>query len=374
MTSPKPIRLFHAASSEATEQAALDVLRSGQIAGGPRVDEFQNRIAELVGRPHVVCTSDVTHALVLALRLAGVGPGDEVLTLAYSCMSSNAAITLVGATPVWVDIEPATASMSVKDLERAITPRSKAVTMYHVAGYPGEAALVAAVCQQHGLAFIEDCNNALGAMQSGAPVGRFGDYAVYSFYPNRQVNAVEGGALVCPDAESAARVNRLRRFGIDIRTFRDALGEISPASDIPEIGWSAPFNHLNAAVGLSQLPELAARLAHTRDVAARLQRQLMGVPGVQAVRATEGSDPAYWVLLLLAQQRDALLAALKRRRIDCSKLHLRNDLYSGFGASRRPLPGTDRLMAQVIAVPCGWWLDGDQVDALAAAIRDEAQA
>jgi perosamine synthetase len=374
MSTTAPMRLFQPVCSEATEQAALAVLRSGQIASGPRVDEFQAGLAALARRPHLVCTSDVTHALVLALQLIGVGPGDEVLTLAYSCLSSNSAIKLAGAKPVWVDIDPATASMSVDDLRRAITPRCKAVTMYHVAGYPGPAAAIAEVCRQHDLAYIEDCNNALGATLAGTPVGRHGDFAVYSFYPNRQINAIEGGALACPDAKSAARAARLRRFGIDSRTFRDALGEIDPASDIPEVGWPASLNHLNAAVGLAQLPTLSTRLARTREVAARMLRQLHGLPGIQAVAPLEAADPAYWVLLLLAEQRDRLLAALKRRRIDCSKLHLRNDQYGGFGATRRDLPGTDRFMAQVLGLPCGWWLSDEQADTIVAAVRSESRA
>ena len=373
MTPTKPIRLFWADCSAATEQAALAVLRSGQIASGPLIDKFQTRLTELLARPYVVCTSDVTHALVLALQLAGVGPGDEVLTLAYSCMSSNSAVKLVGATPVWVDIDPATASMSVADLKCAITPRCKAVTMYHVAGYPGPAAEVAAVCREHGLVFIEDCNNALGATQAGAHVGQSGDFAICSFYPNRQINAIEGGALVCPDAETAARATRLRRFGIDTCTFRDALGEINPNSDIPEIGWSAPFNHLNAAVGLSQLPALPAQLARTRENACRMRQRLQGLAGIEFVTPIDGANPAYWVLLLLVEQRDRLLESLKRSNIECSRLHMRNDLYSGFGAARRPLPGTDGFMDRVLGIPCGWWLDDEEINTLATAIRVVAQ-
>ena len=203
MTVTEPVRLFKPAWSAAAEDAALAVLRSGQIASGPRIDEFQNKLASLVERAHMVCTNDMTSAMVLSLQLAGVGPGDEVMTLAYSCMSSNSAITRVGAKPVWVDIDPETASLAVTDLARALTPRCKAVTLYHVAGYPGPAEAVAAFCHERGLTFIEDCNNALGATLAGAPVGRFGDYAVYSFYPNRQINAIEGGAVSCPDADTA---------------------------------------------------------------------------------------------------------------------------------------------------------------------------
>lgn len=371
MSPRKAVPLFHAARSGEMELATLNVLRSGQIASGPKVAEFEARFGDAIGRSHVVCTNDMTSALVLALHLAGVGHGDEVLTLAYSCMSSNSAITRVGATPVWVDLDPDTASLSVTDLARALTPRCRAVTLYHVAGYPGPAPAVAAFCRQHGLSFIEDCNNALGATLSGAPVGHFGDFAVYSFYPNRQINAIEGGALVCRDADTAARALRLRRFGIDGGTFRDPQGEINAASDIPEVGWSAAFSQLNAAVGLAQLAARPAQLSRTRTLAARMQAQLAGVPGLQAVAATPDADPAYWVLLLLVTQRDRLLSALKRRGIDCSKLHQRNDVYSGFAAARRPLAGTDRFMDHVLGIPCGWWLSDEEANHVVTAIREE---
>ena len=144
MPAPTSIPLFHVNHSAEMEQAALEVLRSGQIASGPNNAMFERRFGELIGRPHVVCTADMTSALVLALHLAGVRAGDEVLTLAYSCMSSNAPIALLGATAVWVDIDPASAAMSVEDFKRALSPRAKAVLLYHVAGYPGPAAEIAA--------------------------------------------------------------------------------------------------------------------------------------------------------------------------------------------------------------------------------------
>lgn len=371
MASPAPIRLYHAAHSTEMEQAALEVLRSGQIAGGPKVSEFQNQFGELIGNPHVVCTSDMTSALVLALYLAGVKSGDEVLTLAYSCMSSNASIALLGAKAVWVDIDPATASMSVEDFKLALSPRTKAVMIYHVAGYPGPTAEITALCRERGVAVIEDCNNALGATQYGGSVGRMGDFAVFSFYPNRQINAIEGGALICPDAATAERATRLRRFGIDPRTFRDSLGEISPQSDIPELGWSASFNQLNAAVGLQQISMLGHRLDRTRCIAYKLQQELGRLSRMHPVVPREDARPAYWVYLTLVKRRDELLAGLKTLGIQSSRLHYRNDDYSGFSTERRALPGTDKFMNEVLAIPCGWWLSDEQVNRLIAAIYTE---
>jgi perosamine synthetase len=364
------VSLFNGCVTEPGQRAALEVLRSGQIAGGALVSRFEQAFGDLIGRPHVVATSDMSSALTLALHLSGVRPGDEVATLAFSCMSSNAPIANAGASPVWVDIDPRTAGMSTSDLLRAIGPRTKAVTMYHVAGYPGPADAVAAICRERGIAFIEDCNNALGASVEGSPVGRHGDFAVYSFYPNRQLNALEGGALVCPDAATAERARRLRRFGIDAPRFRDARGEIDPASDIPEIGWSAAFSQLNAAVGLAHLPELAPRLARQREVAARLHDGLSGLAGIASVTPPPGATGTYWGFLLLAERRDALLQTLKSAGIAASMLHQRNDGYSGFATpAQRALPGTDAFADRMLALPCGWWLDDEQVLRLLDVVR-----
>jgi len=370
MSSATPtIRLFQPAHSPQVEQTALEVLRSGQIASGGRVASFEAAIAALIGRPEVVTTDDMTSALMLALHLANVGPGDEVLTMAYSCLSSNSAVVRIGATPVWVDIDPATASMSIDDLKRAITPRTKAVMVYHVAGYPARMTEIAALCRECGIVVIEDCNNALGARLGNAPVGQIGDFAVYSFYPNRQVNAVEGGALACPSAAVSARARRLRRFGIDAAKFRDRLGEISPVSNVPEIGWSASLSNLNAAIGLAQLPALESQLRRTRDNAARLRDACTGVAGFVPVTAIPGAEPCYWAFLALADRRDERLSRLKKGGVHASKLHHRNDDYTGFAAHRRPLPGTDEFMSRVLALPCGWWLADEEMDRLIEQLR-----
>jgi perosamine synthetase len=365
------ISLFNGASTSSMDDAALLVMRSGQIASGPRVAAFESQLAQVLRRDHVACMSDMTSALSLALHLAGVGVGDEVATLAYSCMSSNSPIALAGATAAWVDIDPATASMSPQDLIRALTPRTKAVMLYHVAGYPGPVDEIAEICRSRQLVLIEDCNNALGASISGSPVGTRGQFAVHSFYPNRQVNALEGGLLACPDAAALTEAKRLRRFGIDVASFRDARGEINELSDIPVIGPSAAMSQLHAAVGSAHLEGLPTRLEATRRNAQYLARELAGVSGVEIVRPHDAAQPAYWGFLVLLDTRDEVLAGLKRRGIQASVLHHRNDRYTGFKSTARRLPGTDHVMARIVALPCGWWLGESEMQSIATAVREE---
>ena len=354
----KAVPLFHAFRDAATDTAALEVLHSGQIAAGPRVAAFESALAQRLGHAELVSTVDMSMAMLLALRLAGVGPGDEVLSPAYTCLSSTAPIANLGARPRWVDVEPLTGLLDPAALRRAISARTKACVVYHAAGYPARTAEIASICREAGLPLIEDCNTALGARQDGQSVGQQGDFAVYSFYPNRQINAADGGALGLRDAAQAQRARRLRRFGVALSGFRDALGEIDSASDVAEIGWSGAMSQLHAALGLAQMESLDARLTATRRNAADLASRLQSLSdqGLKLVQATAGSEPSPWGLLVLVEQRDAVLAALKRAGVMASKLHHRVDSYSGFGADPAELPGTAAFLARVIALPCGHWL------------------
>lgn len=369
-----PIKLFECAVEPAGIRAAQEVLAQGQIAAGPNVPALERALGGYLGGADVVCVGDMTHALWLALRLSGVGVGDEVLTLALNCMSSNSALALAGARPVWVDVDPVTATMYLDDAAKALTSRTKAVVVYHVAGYPADVFAIRAFCDAHGLIMIEDANNALGASVTGTKAGLVGDYAVLSFYPNRQINGLEGGALVCRDAAKASEARRLRRFGIDAERFRTVSGEIDPAADIPDIGFSSPMNNVNAAVALTQVASVDRRLKRNRLNVARLQQAAGSMLGLAPVRPGAGALPAYWVWLVRAARRDAIMTQLKAEGIQCSRLHQRNDRYTGFAAQSRELPGTDSLEAEMFALPCGWWLDDTEIEAMSVAVEAACRA
>jgi perosamine synthetase len=358
------IDLFHPVRLPEMEAAALEVFRSGQIASGPKVAALEHAFAAVAGREHIVSTNDLTSAVLLALHLSGVRAGDEVATVAFSCLQSNSPIARLGATPVWVDIDPETMSMSVEDLAAKLNTSVKAVMLYHIAGYPSDTLRIAAICRERGIPLIEDCNNAIGATLYGHPVGTVGDYAVYSLYPNRQINGIDGGMLATPDATTAARATRLRRFGVDATSFRDARGEINPNSNVLEIGWSAALNNLNAAVALSQLNTLAERTKRTITVADKLAKALVKLKKLRPVRPVRSAIPAFWGFLVLSEHRDELLMHLKAHDIKSSIFHQRNDWYTGFVTPRAELPGTELVMNQLLALPCGWWLSDEQINDL----------
>lgn len=368
------IPLFSTINLPEMEEAAVDVLRSGKIASGAFVTQFEAGIGKIVDQTNVVSTNDMTTAMFLALYLAGVRDGDEVVTTAFACMATNSAIAHIGAIPIWVDVKPKSVEFDVSDLAAKLSVKTKAIILYHVAGYPGPAKELAEICQQRGIALIEDCNNSLFSYQHGRHVGAHGDFSIYSFYPNRQINTAEGGALVCKDAEVAKRARSLRRFGIDAGSFRNSLGEINSASDIPEIGWTFTLNNLNAALGCAQLPGAEARVDLARKNAAELTNALGGLKGVHAIPVAADTRPAYWVLLLLVEHRDVLLQKMKERGVDVSGLHQRNDIYSGFRKyGPASLPNTAYLQEHIIALPCGWWLSPVDMAGIVSAFKESLE-
>lgn len=362
------VPLFDCRLDEAAVQSLQPLLASGALASGPAVAALEGRLESRFPDRFAVAIADMTQALALALRVSGVQPGDEVLTLAVNCMSSNTAITLVGAIPIWVDVNPQSLTIDLADCARALTPRTKALIVYHVAGYPADLDALERFCREHDLVFIEDANAALGACSAGRQIGTGGRFAIISFYANRQVNAVDGAALLCADPVDAERARRLRRFGVDVSRFRDTDGEIASGFDVAEVGFPASLSNVNATLACQGLDTLDFRLAATRANAAAVAAALADT-NITPVTWRAVDAPAFWVLFVRQPQRDALMRFLKARGIQCSRLHQRNDGYSCFSTGRRHLPGTDAFQREHLALPIGSWLTQDQRDGMIDALR-----
>lgn len=367
------IPLFDCRLPDEALAAVEGPFRSGRLAAGPAVAELEQRLGARFAGHHAVALSDMTHALALALRLAGVREGDEVLSLAFNCMSSNSAIAMTGGRVTWVDIDPATASFDVDHARSRLTARTRAVIVYHVSGYPADLISVRRFCDEHGLVLIEDANNAFGASVGDHAVGTVGDFAIFSLYANRQINAIDGGILLCRSQEEAERARRLRRFGIDTARFRDQDGEIDPLLDVPEIGTSSTLNNVHATLALTSLGDVDVRIAQSRRNVAALTDATGGF-AIAPITPVAGGNPVYWTWLIRLDNRDTAMRALKARGVLCSKLHYPNHHYTGFAAPATDLPGTMALQEQMLAIPCGWWIEEATIPHLAETIGDAVRA
>ena len=244
---------------ERDEELVLEVLRSGWLSLGPTGPRFEALLADAVGAPHCAAVSSGTAGLHLCMRLAGVGPGDEVITSPYSFVASANCAIYEGATPVFADIDPLTFNLDPAAVEAAITPRTKAIVAVDIFGYPCELDPLLALCERHGIAMIEDACEALGARYKGRPLGSHGHPAVWAFYPNKQMTTGEGGAVTTASTRSTSCSSRCAT-----RAARDV--ELAPAR---RLGYNYRLDDLSAALGIGQLEKLDRILAARRGVAAR---------------------------------------------------------------------------------------------------------
>ena len=252
---------------ERDEELVLEVLRSGWLSLGPTGPRFEALLADAVGAPYCAAVSSGTAGLHLCMRLAGVGPGDEVITSPYSFVASANCAIYEGATPVFADIDPRTYNLDPAAVEAAITPRTKAIVAVDIFGYPCELDELRAICDRHGLALVEDACEALGARYKGRPLGSHGHPAVWAFYPNKQMTTGEGGAVTTGSTEEHELLVSLRNQG---------RLETSSWLQHGRLGFNYRLDDLSAALGIGQLEKLDRILAARREVAARYGELLAG--------------------------------------------------------------------------------------------------
>ena len=262
-------------------EAVNEVIASGWLTQGPRVQKFEQAFAERVGAPEAVATTSCTTALHLALYASGVGPGDEVIVPSLSFIATANAAWYCGAIPVFVDIDPATYNLDPADVERKLTSRTKAIMPVHQVGLPADMDRLLDLAKRHGLTVVEDAACAIGATYKGRPIGSLGPLACFSFHPRKVITCGEGGMIAVHDPEIAERLRRLRQHSMD----QSALARHS-ARDVviehyPERGWNARMTDLQAAVGLSQLQILDTVLDERRRLAERYSASLAEVPFIE---------------------------------------------------------------------------------------------
>lgn len=235
---------------EAEIEAAVRVLRSGLVVQGPEVKAFEEEFAELVSGRHCVAVNSGTSALQLALMALGFGPGDEIIVPSFSFAASANSIRLVGAEPVFVDIEPGSFCLDPAAVAAAVTPRTVAIMPVHLYGHPAAMDKIMATAEQHGLAVVEDAAQAHGASLNGQPVGAFGTAGCFSFYPTKNMHSLEGGMISTADAELARTLRLLRNQGMEQRYANEIVGANMRMTDVA------------AAIGrvqLRQLPDWTAQ-------------------------------------------------------------------------------------------------------------------
>ena len=352
---------------ERDEELVLEVLRSGWLSLGPTGPRFEALFAEAVGAPYCAAVSSGTAGLHLCMRLAGVGAGDEVITSPYSFVASANCAIYEGATPIFADIDPRTFNLDPAAVEAAITPRTKAVVGVDIFGYPCEIDPLRELCERHGLAFIEDACEALGAEYKGRPLGSHGHPAVWAFYPNKQMTTGEGGAVTTGSAGEHELLVSLRNQG---------RLETSSWLQHGRLGYNYRLDDLSAALGIGQLEKLDRILEARRAVAAVYGEILQDV-GVELPLADDEEHVRSWfvyvVKLPAGVDRNGVMARLLADGIATApylpSIHLQSYMRERYGFSEGMLPVSEDCSARTMALPFHARLGREDQEQVAATLR-----
>jgi perosamine synthetase len=357
---------------EREEELVLDVLRSGRLSLGPTIERFEELIAERTGAPHAVALSSGTAGLHLLARIAGVGPGDEVITSTFSFVASANCFVLEGAAPVFADVDPRTLNLDPSAVEAAVTERTRAIVAVDIFGYPCELDELRAIADRHGLALIDDSCEALGAEYKGRPIGSHGTSAVFAFYPNKQVAAGEGGVVTTHSEDEARLLRSLRNQG---RSYEGGRW-----FHHPYLGLNYRWTDLQAAVGLAQLEKLDEILELRSAAAERYAELLADVEGVTLPAPDDADHVRSWfvyvVLLDEGIDRTRVAAQLADEGIECGEylpcIHLQPYMREAYGFGEGLCPVAEDASRRTLALPFFPALErGDQervAEALAGAL------
>jgi perosamine synthetase len=357
---------------EREEELVLDVLRSGRLSLGPTIDRFEELFAERVEAPYAAAVSSGTAGLHLLCHIAGVGPGDEVITSPYSFVASANCFIFEGATPVFADVDPVTLSMRPEAVEAAVTERTTAIVAVDMFGWPCELDELRAIGERHGLRLILDSAEALGAEYKGRPVGSHGPSAAFGFYPNKQMTTGEGGVVVTHSEDEWRLLQSLRNQG-------RSYGEGSWFNHV-RLGFNYRWTDLQAAIGIAQLEKLD-RILELRAAAARRYDDLLSGLGSVETPSPDTADHrrswfVYVVKLAPDLDRARVMDELRRHGVAAAEyvpcIHLQPYMRERYGFSEGICPVAEDAASRTMAVPFFTGIESEDqervVDVLRAAV------
>jgi perosamine synthetase len=368
----RSIHLSRPFIGEREEKLVLEVLRSGQLSLGPAVPRFEGMVAERAGAPYAAAVSSGTAGLHLAVRIAGIEAGDEVVTSPFSFVASANCFMYQRATPVFADIDPETLNLDPAAAEAAITDRTRAILAVDIFGYPSELDDLRAICARHDLVLIEDACQAFGAEYKGRPLGSHGHLTVFAFYPNKQMTTGEGGVVTTASAHEHELLVSLRNQGR-----ADTDGWL----DHSRFGFNYRLSDVHAAIGIAQLEKLDLLLSNRIAAAARYAALLEEVEGVSTLLADDADHRRSWFVYVVkldpGVDRDRVIAVLEEQGIQSRPylpcIHLQRYMREQHGFREGMFPVAENTSRRTLALPFSSSIEPEDqdrvVEALQAALR-----
>jgi len=389
------IPLFKVFMAPTAKEEVGKVLDSGYIGQGFKVDEFEKQLGKYFGNEKVVTTNSGTSALHLALHLLkkpkphwhkvlhgaivinhhwpGIEDGDEILATPLTCTASNWPILANNLKIKWVDIDPTTLNMDLEDLERKMTPKTKAIMGVHWGGYPLDLDKIRDIRnrfrEKHGWtpSLIEDGAHAFGTKYKGKYLGNHGNFVMNSLQAIKHITSVDGGLLYCPYDELYERAKLLRWYGIDRNP--EGRTDFRCEADIAEWGFKFHMNDVCAAVGIENFKHMDDIVGRHKENAAYYDKHLKGIEGVTLLKREEGFESAFWIYSMLVEDRAGFYEHMKHCNITVSQVHERNDKHSCVSEFKVDLPNLEKTIGRVVNIPVGWWVTDEQREYIANCIK-----
>lgn len=339
--------------------AATAVIESGWVAQGPRVAEFEHAFADAQGVEFAVATSSCTTALHLALVVAGISRGDDVVVPSFSFIATANAPTYVGARPVFADVDAVTGNLTAETIEAALTPMTKAVVVVHQGGVPADLRPIYKLCDPLGIVVIEDAACAAGSTYQGRPIGARAEIAAWSFHPRKILTTGEGGMITTGRADWAARARLLREHAMSASAAARHASVLAPPEEYAEIGFNYRMTDLQAALGVVQLGRLPEVVTRRRELAAAYGKVIAEIDGLRAVEDPPwgtANFQSFWVEVEpeFPLDREALMGRLAQADISARRGIMaahRQPAYARRDTGGLPLPVTERLADNTLILP-----------------------
>ncbi|MBM4327315.1 MAG: DegT/DnrJ/EryC1/StrS family aminotransferase [Deltaproteobacteria bacterium] len=350
--------------------AVAKVFESRWLGMGAATKEFEDKLRDFLGAPHVIAVNTGTSALHIALDACGIAPGDEVIVPSLTFAASVQVITCCGAQPVFCDVEIDTFNMDPADVERRISPRTRAVMPVHFGGLACDMDRLLHIAKTHNLLVIEDAAHAFGSSYKGRTIGTLGHVTCFSFDPIKNITCGEGGAVVTADDDIAARVIHKRILGIDQDTWSRYRHERSWFYEVVTPGYRYHMSNINAAIGLEQLKRLEAFRARKTAIVKQYDQAFRDLRAVALLRHDlEETFPFFYVLRVLDGRRDELMDYLKQKGVASGVHYIPNHLQPLYADFRVPLPVTEQIYGEMTTLPLFYEMADDDPALVIEAVR-----
>ena len=359
--------LFKVHMPRSVDEPLLEVLHSGFIGQGQKVDEFENRLANYFGNQYALTVNSGTSAIQLALRLANVGPGDEVISTAMTCTATNMPVLAAGANLIWADVDPHTGLIDPNALKSKITEKTKAIIMVHFGGLPCDIDAINKIAKENNIKTIEDAAHALGSSYKNQKIANHSDFVIFSFQAIKHFTTIDGGVLFCKEESDYKRGKLLRWFGIDRNSERK---DFRCEENILEYGYKFHMNDICATIGIEQLKYIDTIVARHISNQEFYDSELSGVKGVHIIEKPANIVSACWIYVLHIEKRDSFISWMDQNGVMTSRVHERNDIHTAFEKSTCSLPNLDKYNLTHVSIPCGWWIDDEDREFIASKVKE----